>query len=111
VGHNDPSGMTGISTMLRASRSAYRVVAGQYRAGSWPRPNTVAFETFVESLRTSAKAAPRSCQRFDFFFAFLAFFAFFGITFLTAFFAFFARDFAAFTTRFLTDVFFDFLAM
>jgi hypothetical protein len=50
-------------------------------------------------------------QRFDFFFAFFAFFAFFGIIFLTAFFAFLARDFAALTTRFLTDVFFDFLAM
>jgi hypothetical protein len=40
----------------------------------------------------------------------LAFFVFFGIIFLTAFFAFLARDFAALTTRFLTDVFFDFLA-
>jgi hypothetical protein len=36
---------------------------------------------------------------------------FFGIIFLTAFFAFLAKDFAALVTRFVTDFFFDFLAM
>jgi hypothetical protein len=57
-------------------------------------------------------AAMQRCQRFDFFFAFLAFFAFFfGIIFLTVFLAFLATDFAASTTRLVTDFFFDFLAM
>jgi hypothetical protein len=47
--------------------------------------------------------------RFDFFFAFLAFF--FGIIFLTAFLTVLTADFAAPTTRLVTDFFFDFLAM
>jgi hypothetical protein len=43
------------------------------------------------------------------FFDFLDFF--FGIIFFTAFLAFLATDFAALTTRLVTDFFFDFLAM
>jgi hypothetical protein len=44
--------------------------------------------------------------RFDFFFAFLAFFP--GSIFLTAFLTFLTADFAAPTTRLVTDFFFDF---
>jgi hypothetical protein len=54
-----------------------------------------------------AQLNPRGCQRFDFFF--FAFFVVFGIIFFTAFLAFLATDFAALTTRLVTD--FDFLAM
>jgi hypothetical protein len=45
----------------------------------------------------------RGRYRFDFFFAFLVFFL--GIIFLTAFLAFLAIDFAALTTRLVTDFF------
>jgi hypothetical protein len=48
-------------------------------------------------------------HRFDFFLAFWAFFL--GIIFLTAFLAFLTADFAAETTRFVTDFFLDFLAI
>jgi hypothetical protein len=47
----------------------------------------------------------RDHQRLDFFFFF------FGITFLTAFLAFLTTFLAALTTRFVTDFFFDFLAI
>jgi hypothetical protein len=65
------------------------------------------------ALKRRGRQLRRPCgQRFDFFFAFLAFFAFFfGIIFLTVFLAFLATDFAASTTRLVTDFFFDFLAM
>src|SRR6202021_2853869 len=48
----------------------------------------------------------RDHQRLDFFFFF-----FFGITFLTTFLAFLTTFLAALTTRFVTDFFFDFLAI
>jgi hypothetical protein len=70
---------------------------------SWTHPE----EWPVRLVR--AQLNPRGCQRFDFFF--FAFFVFFGIIFFTAFLAFLATDFAALTTRLVTDFFFDFLAM
>jgi hypothetical protein len=57
---------------------------------------------------SSCLAQSLGCQRLDFFF--FVFFVFFGIIFFTAFLAFLATDFAALTTRLVTD-FFDFLAM
>jgi hypothetical protein len=64
------------------------------------------FSKGLECLRATTPSKP-----YHFFLAFFAFFFFFGSIFLTAFLAFFAADLTALTTRFVTVVFFAFLAI
>jgi hypothetical protein len=70
------------------------------------RSSIGSFSKGLECLRATTPSKP--CH---FFLAFFAFFFFFGSIFLTAFLAFFAADLTALTTRFVTVVFFAFLAI